>query len=116
MVTTVAEAKTDAGRAAWSRHRGPVTGVVLIPGTRCAVTSAYDSAVGWFDLETGRVGEMTLSYVRKLQRWYFGLNFTYDKADSDYSISVSFWPEGVPEWTVGSRRFTGLGTSTGIRP
>ena len=70
----------------------------------------------WFDLETGRVGEMTLSYVRKLQRWYFGLNFTYDKADSDYSISVSFWPEGVPEWTVGSRRFTGLGTSTGIRP
>jgi WD40 repeat protein len=55
MVTTVAEVKTDAGRAAWSRHRGPVTGVVLIPGTHRAVTSAYDSAVGLFDLDTGRV-------------------------------------------------------------
>ena len=36
-------------------HRGPVTCAAGIPGTRKVVTSAYDSAVGLFDLETGMV-------------------------------------------------------------
>ena len=31
MVTTTANVKKDVPCAAWSRHRGPVTGVVLIP-------------------------------------------------------------------------------------
>ncbi len=39
--------------SAWSRHRGPVTGVGVIPGTRTVVTSAYDSAVGLFHLDSG---------------------------------------------------------------
>jgi WD40 repeat protein len=33
-------------------HRGPVTCAAGIPGTRLVVTSAYDSAVALFDLET----------------------------------------------------------------
>jgi WD40 repeat protein len=37
------------------RHRGPVTGVCAIPGSSKVVTSAYDSAVALFDLETGEV-------------------------------------------------------------
>lgn len=32
------------------RHRGPVTCVAGIPGTHCAVSSAYDGAIAYFDL------------------------------------------------------------------
>jgi WD40 repeat protein len=37
------------------QHRGPVTCAAGIPGTRKVVTSAYDSAVGLFDLDLGTV-------------------------------------------------------------
>lgn len=43
------------------RHRGPVTGVAVVPGTDWVVTSAYDSAVGLFDLDT-------LAFYRALVR------------------------------------------------
>ncbi len=39
----------------FGQHRGPVTCVAGIPGTRQVVTSAYDSAVGLFDLDLGTV-------------------------------------------------------------
>jgi len=70
----------------------------------------------WWDVDTGRVGEVTLSYVRKLPRWYVGVTLEYDNVDDDTSIMLSLWPEGIPEWALGSRRLTGLGRSTGIRP
>lgn len=40
---------------AFTRHRGPITCVAAIPGTRRAVTSGYDGAVGTVDLDTGRI-------------------------------------------------------------
>jgi len=46
------------------RHRGPVTCVAPIPGARAAVTSGYDAAVGYFDLETQQV--KLLGYHRHL--------------------------------------------------
>ena len=70
----------------------------------------------WFDLDRGDLGEATLAYVRRLPRWYCAVAFEYDRIDDDFSISLSIWPEGIPEWTIGSRRFTGLSTGTGIRP
>jgi WD40 repeat protein len=39
----------------FSRHRGPITCVAAIPGTRRAVTSGYDGAVGLVDLDSGRI-------------------------------------------------------------
>jgi WD40 repeat protein len=39
----------------FSHHRGPVTCAAGIPGTRKVVTSAYDSAVALFDLDSGTV-------------------------------------------------------------
>jgi WD40 repeat protein len=45
----------DPAVAGFTRHRGPVTGVAMIPGTRDVVTSAYDGAVALFRTETGRV-------------------------------------------------------------
>ena len=46
------------------RHRGPVTCVAGIPGRRAAVTAGYDSAVGYVDLEHGRIE--LLGYHRHL--------------------------------------------------
>jgi WD40 repeat protein len=47
--------ETEPAAEAFTRHRGPVTGVAMIPGTRQVVTSAYDGAVALFDTDTGRV-------------------------------------------------------------
>ena len=52
-MTILADARDRSG--AFTRHRGPVTCVAGIPGSSAAVTSAYDGAVGWFDLATGEV-------------------------------------------------------------
>ena len=35
----------------FGRHRGPVTSVAGVPGRRAAVSTGYDSAVAWVDLE-----------------------------------------------------------------
>ena len=60
---SAAGANGDAARAAF-RHRGPVTCVAGIPHMRAAVTSGYDGAVGFFDLETQRA--KLLGYHRHL--------------------------------------------------
>lgn len=70
----------------------------------------------YFDLSAGNVGEMAFTYIRKLPRWYIAFNVEYDQAFDDFSITMALWPEGAPNFALGSRRFTGLATSTGIRP
>jgi WD40 repeat protein len=50
--------------AGFGRHRGPVTGVAMVPGTRKVVTSAYDGAVALFDLDSRQVD--LLGYHRHL--------------------------------------------------
>ncbi len=74
------------------------------------------SARTWYDIDRDRVGEISITYVRKLPRWYMAFTAEFDDVFDDNRFYVSFWPEGIPEWTLGSRRFTGLSTSTGIRP
>lgn len=74
------------------------------------------SARTWYDLDRAKLGEITITYVRKLPRWYVGVTVEFDEVFDDTRFYVSLWPEGIPEWTLGSRRFTGLATSTGIRP
>jgi hypothetical protein len=74
------------------------------------------AARAYWDIDRGELGEFAVAYVRKLPRWYVSLNFEIDEVFDEFKVSISLWPEGIPEWTLGSRRFTGLGTSTGIRP
>jgi hypothetical protein len=69
----------------------------------------------WYDVERGDLGEIRVGYVRRLPRWWLGLNFEYDRIDDDFSITLSLWPEGIPEWALGSRRYTDLARSTRIR-
>ena len=61
MIATIRERRTN---PVFTRHRGPITCVAGVPGTHSVVTSGYDGAVGWFDLDTGRVD--LLGYHRHL--------------------------------------------------
>jgi WD40 repeat protein len=91
----------------WSRHRGPVTGVALIPGTNKAVTSAYDSAVGLFDLDSGEV-ELIGYHDHLVNRIVVNDDGTKAAScSSDYSIAI---------WDLASRtrQMTLLGHSDDV--
>lgn len=99
------------------RHAGDIDLDYIGGGFNYKATEKHIYAVRfWHDVDNGEVGEVALSYIRKLPRWYAGFNFEYDGVDNDYRLSLSLWPEGIPEWVLGSRRFTGVTTSTGIKP
>ena len=100
-----------------SRYAGDIDMNLVGGGWNYKLTEKHFTAVrAWWDVDRGEAGEATLSYVRKLQRWYLGVSLEYDNVSDDTSIMLSLWPEGIPEWTMGSRRASTLGTSTGIRP
>lgn len=65
-----------------------------------------------FDLERGRTLDFTIALIRRFPRWYSALSFALDEAEDDFGVSVSLWPEGLPQAALGSRRFTGLSTTT----
>ena len=69
-----------------------------------------------FDLNRNQNQEFTLAVIRKFPRWYVGVSVDLNDAEDDFGVSLSAWPEGLPQATIGSRRFTGLTESTGIRP
>ena len=65
-----------------------------------------------FDLDRGDTLDCSIGYVRKFPRWYVAVTFELDEAKDNAGISVSAWPEGLPRAALGSRRFTGLATTT----
>lgn len=65
-----------------------------------------------FDLDRGTTEEFTVALIRKFPHWYSALSFDLDRAESDFGVSLSVWPEGLPKAALGSRRFTGLSEST----
>ena len=100
-----------------SRYAGDIDMNLIGGGWNYRLNEKHITAVrGWYDVDSGDLGEISFAYIRKLPRWYVGLNFEYRNFEDDFVVSISLWPEGIPEWTLGSRRFTGLATSTGIRP
>jgi len=99
------------------RHAGDIDMNLLGGGFNYKLTEKHIvTSRTWFDIDSGELGEFAVGYVRKLPRWYFAVNFEWDEVFDDFTVSVSLWPEGIPEWTLGSRRFTGLETTTGIKP
>ena len=69
-----------------------------------------------FDLDGGRTLDFTIAYIRKYPRWYVAWAFELDEAEDNIGVSLSVWPEGLTRTTIGSRRFTGLATSTAMKP
>ncbi|MEE9269796.1 MAG: LPS assembly protein LptD, partial [Candidatus Krumholzibacteria bacterium] len=68
-----------------------------------------------FDLGEGRSLDFTVALIRKFPHWFGAISLAFDEAEDDFGISVSVWPEGLPQAALGSRRFTGLGSSTRLR-
>ena len=68
----------------------------------------------YFDLERGDTETFDITIIRRFPRWYAALTFGVDNIEDNVNVSVSVWPEGVPEAAIGSKRYTGLATSTGI--
>ena len=67
-----------------------------------------------FDLDEGRTLDFTVVLIRKFPRWFTALSFALDEAEDDFGVSLSLWPEGLPQAAMGSRRFTGLARTTRI--
>jgi len=68
-----------------------------------------------FDLDRGRTLDFTVGLIRKHPRWFSALSFELNQAEDDFGVSLSIWPEGLPQAALGSRRFTGLGTTTRLQ-
>lgn len=99
------------------RYIGEIDSNLLGLGLNYRISEKYILAVREeFDLERGRTAEFDVGIIRKFPRWYVGLTFALDEVEDDFGVSISAWPEGLPSAAMGSRRFTGLTTSTGIRP
>jgi hypothetical protein len=67
-----------------------------------------------FDLDRGKTLDFTIAFIRKFPRLYGALSFELDQAEDDFGISLSIWPEGLPQSALGSRRFTGLANTTSL--
>ncbi len=68
-----------------------------------------------YDLERGRTLDFTVALIRRFPRWFGAVSFAFDEPEDDFGISVSIWPEGLPQAALGSRRFTGLSAGTRLR-
>lgn len=65
-----------------------------------------------FDLDQGRNLDFTVALIRKHPRWFSAWSFEIDEAEDDFGVSFSLWPEGLEQAAIGSRRFTGLASTT----
>jgi hypothetical protein len=59
-----------------------------------------------FDLERGQNADLEVILIRKMPRWNLALSAGVNDTEDINSVSLSVWPEGIPEWTLGSRKFT----------
>lgn len=68
-----------------------------------------------FDLDRGRTLDFTIALIRRHPRWFSAMAFELDEAEDDVGVSLSIWPEGLPQAAIGSKRFTGLANTTSVQ-
>jgi len=86
-------------------------------GYNYAINPKYRLAVRtYYDIERNRTESFDITVVRKFPRWYGAVTFAVDDIEDDFGLGFSVWPEGAPQAAIGSRRYTSLSESTGIRP
>ncbi|HUU83661.1 MAG TPA: hypothetical protein VM243_09175 [Phycisphaerae bacterium] len=99
------------------RYIGDINSNLLALGANYRISEKHTLAFREsFDLGRGETQEFTVGFIRKFPRWYVALTVDLNEADDDFGVSLSAWPEGLRRAALGSRRFTGLAESTGIRP
>lgn len=70
----------------------------------------------YYDVELGKNYTTQVTLIRRWPRWYTAVSFDVDKTTDEMSINFSIWPEGSPNMGLGSKRYTGLADSVGVRP
>jgi lipopolysaccharide export system protein LptA len=70
----------------------------------------------YYDIERSETDIFEISLIRKWPRWYTALTFELDNLEDVFGLSLSVWPEGAPQLALGSRKYTSLSESVGIRP
>jgi lipopolysaccharide export system protein LptA len=69
-----------------------------------------------YDIDRGQNVDTSLVLIRRWPRWYTAVTIAWDRAIDDFSVNLSIWPEGAPNFGLGSKRYTDLGSTVGIRP
>jgi len=67
-----------------------------------------------YDFDYGKSVRNDVTLIRKYHRMYMGLSFGVDSSMDSTSIMFSMWPEGVPEMSLGERRYTGISSPGGL--
>ncbi len=88
------------------RYIGLTESNLLAFGTNYRLNSKYTIGLTeQFDLDRGRNADLELYLIRKMPRWNLALSAGFDDTEGVNSFGVSIWPEGVPEWTLGRRKY-----------
>jgi len=86
-------------------------------GANYEFNSKYRMAVRtYYDIERSQTDIFEISLIRKWPRWYTAVTFELDNLEEDFGLSLSVWPEGAPQLALGSRKYTSLSESVGIKP
>jgi hypothetical protein len=64
-----------------------------------------------YDFHAGANIATDLTLIRKYHRMNLALTFSVDESLDEKRVVLSLWPEGIPELTLGLRRYMGLGAS-----
>ncbi len=85
-------------------------------GTNYRISDKHAVALrSYIDLDRGSTEQLDVTYVRRFPRWFMSFTFELDQVEDNVSVSMAIWPEGLPNVALGSKRYTGLATSTAIR-
>jgi hypothetical protein len=87
---------------------------VLTFGARYKINRKYTvTFIEQYDLEyDGGISLLTrLKIVRKFPRWYVGMEISYDRRYEDFTVMLTFWPEGIPEAGFETGEFSLFGRS-----
>ena len=79
---------------------------VLDPRYTITFSQQYD-----FDYGKGIRSEVTL--IRRYHRMFCSFTYSADESLQDQMIVLSIWPQGVPEMSMGQRRYSGISSPTG---
>jgi hypothetical protein len=87
----------------------PIDSHFISGGTTYKLNRKYTLALAHqFDIEQGNTSSTQAVLIRKSPRWYSAFSVDYDANRDDFSISFSFWPEGLEKMALGSRRYGSL--------
>jgi hypothetical protein len=66
-----------------------------------------------YDFDYGKSIRSDLTLIRRYHRLYMGLSFSADASLDTTSVVLSFWPEGLSELALGSRRYMNVSSPSG---